>query len=178
MRSMKLTPLLRAIGLVGPAVPTYGAPAAPEVQPSPSVTSPGAWFFRIEDARGVLDADVDPNPKVKDVEPGSADTRFTSCAYSTADDTRYANVSLREALTPAGAADNRGQFERQRTPDAVELTGIGDSAYWDTPNRQVLVLLDDDLLLVSTGAKGEAVSTRRQAETVRLAALVLARLSK
>ncbi len=190
MGENRLTAFLRSIGLAAPAVPTYGAQAAgPQLQPSPSAArspssapagrqahpAPTDMFFRIEDAKAVLGADVDPTPKFKDVEPGAVDTRFISCTWSTADGVRYANVSVREALTPAGADDNRGQFKGQRTSDAVPITGIGDEAYWDTPNGQILALVGDELLLVSTGAKGQALATRSRTQTEELARLVLAR---
>ncbi|MDG4824686.1 hypothetical protein O7635_22780 [Asanoa sp. WMMD1127] len=152
------------------AVATTAAPATPA---SPAA---GCGFHRFEDAAAVLNAPMNPTPRTKEVEPDATDTEFLSCVYWTADDTRYANVGHRAALTPAGAADNKGQFASQRTADAVAIPGLGSDAYWDTPNGQILVLVGDDLLLISTGVRDAPQDARSQADTTKLATLVVAHL--
>ena len=158
------------------AAPATTAPSSAATTAGPSSPAAGCEFHRIEDAMTVLDGDLNPTPKTKDVEPGSTDNLFVSCVYWTADESAYSNVSLRKPLTPAGAADNRKQFTNQRTADAVAVSGIGDQAYWDTPNGQIMALIGDDLLMVSTGSKDQPNATRSQADAVDLARLVVAHL--
>lgn len=186
MRLIRFAALATVVVLAGCADTPSGGPPASSA-PAPSATAPaatvapaspaaGCGFHRFEDAAAVLNAPMNPKPRTSEVEPGATDTKFLSCVYWTADDARYANVGHREALTAAGAADNRSQFSNQRTADAVDLPGLGDDAYWDTPNGQILVLVGDDLLIISTGVKDAPQTGRSQPDTTRLATLVVAHL--
>jgi hypothetical protein len=169
------------------AAPATQTPAQAQTQAQTQATAqpaassspvPGCEFYRAADAQAVLNTELKPAPKFTDNEPGKTDTRFTSCVYWSADDQRYANVGYRRALTPAGAADNRSQFASQRTADAVAIAGLGSDAYWDTPNGQVLVLVGDALLVVSTGVKDQPKTGRSRPDTEKLATLVVANLPK
>jgi hypothetical protein len=178
MRLIRFATLAAVAALAGcTESPSSPAPApgtsAPAALASPAA---GCGFHRIEDATAVLNAPMNPSPRTDDVEPGAKDTRFLSCVWWTADDRRYANVGHREGLTAAGAADNKAQFTSQRTADAVAITGLGDEAYWDTPNGQILVVIGDDLLLISTGVRDEPATARSQADTNKLATLVVSHL--
>jgi hypothetical protein len=139
-------------------------------------TTVGCEWFQAADAMAVLGGALKGAPGFTDNEPGKTDTRFNSCVYWSADDRRYANVGYRKALTPAGATDNRKQFASQRTGDAAAIPGLGSDAYWDTPNGQVLVLVGDDLLVVSTGGKDAPKTGRSRPDTEKLAGLVVAHL--
>ncbi|GIF73354.1 hypothetical protein [Asanoa siamensis] len=175
MRPTKLAALVTVAALAGCS---SGSPTAVPPTASTPAASPvaGCEFHRFEDAAAVLNAPMNPTPRTDDVEPGAKDTRFLSCVYWTADDTRYANIGHREALTPAGAADNQAQFTNQRPADAVDIPGLGTAAYWDTPNGQILVLVGEDLLLVSTGVKNAPSTSRGKDETAKLATLVVQHL--
>jgi hypothetical protein len=188
MRLIRFVALTAVVVLAGCSGTPSGSTPAPSA-PAPSATaaaptataslaSPaaGCGFHRIEDATAVLNAPMNPKPRTSEVEPGAKDTKFLSCVYWTADGTRYANVGHREALTAAGAADNKSQFSSQRTADAVAIPGLGDDAYWDTPNGQILVLVGDDLLLISTGVKDAPQNGRSQPDTTKLATLVVSHL--
>ncbi|HEV7713017.1 MAG TPA: hypothetical protein VGP16_32790, partial [Asanoa sp.] len=158
MRLIRFVALATVVVLAGcsgtpsGSTPAPSAPAPSSTAAAPTATAPlaspaaGCGFHRIEDATAVLNAPMNPKPRTSEVEPGAKDTKFLSCVYWTADGTRYANVGHREALTAAGAADNKSQFSSQRTADAVAIPDLGDDAYWDTPNGQILVLVGDDLL--------------------------------
>jgi hypothetical protein len=187
MRLIRFAALVTVAALAGCTGSPQRTTPAPSANPAPSATAPatappaspaaGCGFHRFEDAAAVLNAPMNPAPRTKDVEPGATDTRFLSCVYWTADDSRYANVGQREALTAAGAADNRSQFANQRTPDAVAIPGLGNDAYWDTPNGQILVLVGDNLLIISTGVKSSPNTARSQPDTTRLATLVVSHLA-
>jgi hypothetical protein len=170
------SPASTAPGTITEAPATPAAPASPAAPAAAASPVAGCEFHRFADAAEVLDAPMNPKPRTAEVEPGAKDTRFLSCVYWTADDKRYANVGHREALTPAGAADNRSQFASQRTADAVGLPGLGTDAYWDTPNGQILVLVGDDLLLISTGVRSEPNTSRSKDDTTELATLVVSHL--
>ncbi|GAA1881548.1 hypothetical protein [Asanoa iriomotensis] len=190
---MRLTPMLATLvaaaalaGCAGsPPAATDPAPTAPPAQTATAAetaaaASPvaGCEFHRLEDAAAVLNVPMNPVPKTDEVEPGSTANKFLSCVYWSADGTRYANIGHRAALTAAGAADTRSQFANQRTADAVGIPGLGDDAYWDTPNGQILVLVGDDLLLVSTGVKDAPAEARSRDDTTKLATLVVRHLPR
>ncbi|SNT63923.1 hypothetical protein SAMN05421812_11631 [Asanoa hainanensis] len=169
MRLIRFATLVAVAALAG----CTGDPTTPPPAPTPIA---GCEFHRYEDAAAVLNAPMNQTPKTDDVEPGAKDTHFLSCVWWTADDKRYANVGYRTALTPAGAEDNKVQFANQQTADAVTIDGLGDAAYWDTPNGQILVFVGDDLLLVTTGVRDGKGTDRSQAETTKLATLVVSHL--
>ncbi|MEV4517103.1 hypothetical protein AB0K00_50130 [Dactylosporangium sp. NPDC049525] len=187
MRPIGLALLLVMAALTGCSGGTTADPApAPQTQtpsqaPSQAQTAAvappvaGCEFYQAADAKAVLNAVLRP-AKLTDNEPGKTDTKFISCVYWTADDQRYANVGYRRALTTAGAADNRSQFKNQRTPDAVAIPGLGSDAYWDTPNGQILVLVGDALLVISTGVRDAPQAGRSRPDTEKLATLVVSHL--
>ncbi|GIF69196.1 hypothetical protein Ais01nite_72310 [Asanoa ishikariensis] len=175
MRLIRFATLVVVAALVGCSDnPSSTAPAPSASAPASPVA--GCGFHRFEDAAAVLNAPMNPTPKTDDVEPGAKDTRFLSCVWWTADDKNYANVGYREALTPAGAEDNKVQFANQQTADAVTINGLGDAAYWDTPNGQILVFVGENLLLVTTGVRDGKGTERSQADTTKLATLVVSHL--
>ncbi|MEV0564822.1 hypothetical protein [Dactylosporangium sp. NPDC050588] len=177
---LTVTALAACSGTATPApAPSRTTAAATSSATAAAVASPvaGCEFYQAADAKAVLGDELKPAPKFTDNEPGKTDTKFTSCVYWTADDQRYANVGYRRALTPTGAADNRSQFTRQRTADAVTVAGVGGDAYWDTPNGQILVLAAGDaLLVISTGVKDAPKAGRSRSDTEKLARLVVAHL--
>jgi len=178
MRFIRFVTLVAVAALAGCTDNPSSPAPAPSTSGPAALASPvaGCEFHRIEDATAVLNAPMNPKPRTDDVEPGAKDTRFLSCVWWTADDASYANVGHREGLTAAGATDNKAQFDSQRPADAVAITGLGDAAYWDTPNGQILVVVGDDLLLVSTGVRDGPATTRNQADTTKLATLVVSHL--
>ncbi|MEV4537938.1 hypothetical protein AB0J82_29580 [Asanoa sp. NPDC049518] len=173
MRLIRFVTLVAVAALAGCTADRTTPPPEPAGAVSPTA---GCEFHRYEDAAAVLNAPMNPTPKTDEVEPGAKDTQFLSCVWWTADDTRYANVGYRTALTPAGAEDNKVQFANQQTADAVTIDGLGDAAYWDTPNGQILVFVGDDLLLVTTGVRDGKGTERSQADTTKLATLVVSHL--
>ncbi|MET7424600.1 hypothetical protein [Dactylosporangium sp. NPDC005555] len=189
MRPIGFALLLAAAALTGCSGGTAADPApsppaatqaATQTAAAASATAvaatPGCEFYQAADARAVLGGELKGPAKFTDNEPGKTDTRFNSCVYWSADDQRYANVGYRKALTAAGATDNRKQFTSQRTGDAAAVAGVGGDAYWDTPNGQVLVLVGDDLLVISTGVKDAPKEGRSRTDTEKLAKLVVSHL--
>lgn len=100
----------------------------------------------------------------------------SNCAYSDglADtaNARVAAINIRSAINDAGIQENKTQFEAGKPTGIQEVSGIGDTAYFNAGLGQLNILKDTTWVIVSYGAGADPTANTLEDDT-QLAKLVL-----
>lgn len=136
-------------------------------------------IFTLPDAKKLLgeSAKGGTNPAYT----SSADLDVSTCSYSQGQGTsaavsslRSATLLLREPKSASGSSSNRNQFGPLRPQNSQDVSGYGDSAYWDTQHGQLNILKNDKWYILSFGPVTPA--NRTLEHTRQLADLLIIRM--
>ncbi|MFZ1249723.1 MAG: hypothetical protein WAQ24_05395 [Candidatus Saccharimonadales bacterium] len=91
----------------------------------------------------------------------SQDRAVTSCAYTeeqtagkTLNDTRMVSIIVKAAQSKAGVEQTNDQFGKDKIPEAQDVSGYGDAAYWDPGNTYLVIHKNDNAYYVSNYTMG------------------------
>lgn len=114
---------------------------------------------------------------VKQTPVQSGSLTISRCSYSNATldsaDATVAAIVVRSGINDAGIKVNKAQFEAGKPSAGIqEVTGIGDSAYFNTGLGQLNILKDSTWIIVSYGSSASPQANSLE-DTEKLAKLVL-----
>lgn len=107
----------------------------------------------------------------------AGDTATSKCAYSDENPDQnsmaVAAIAVRSAINDNGITQTRNDFSASKPTAGVEnVTGVGDSAYFNQQNGQLNVLKDREWVIISYGI-GTAPQANTVEKAVQLANLIL-----
>lgn len=136
-------------------------------------------IFTLADAKRVLGATVKGG--ASPANSSSGDLTVSTCSYSKDLDSaapvsasQSATLLLRAPITTGGAESNNNQFGPLRPADAVNVSGYGQSAYWDPQFGQLDILKNNTWYILSTGPL--TPSSRTLDQTKQLADILIAKM--
>lgn len=117
-------------------------------------------LFTAADAKKVLGETAKANNVTLPDNNQNKDVTGSTCNYSTEAKTpadipnvRSATIMMRIPLTDAGKKDNNSQFKTLKPVDeATNVTGYGESAFWNPAFGQLNILVNDTWLMISNGS--------------------------
>jgi hypothetical protein len=136
-------------------------------------------IFTLADAKQVL-GDTAKGGSVND-EKSSDDLTVTSCSYTQDSGAnvpgsggKTAGLLVRAPKTGSGIASNKNQFGPLKAADTQDVSGYGDSAYWDPQLGQLNILKNNTWYVLSNGPITPASRTLDQAK--QLADLLISKM--
>jgi hypothetical protein len=112
----------------------------------------------------------------------SSDVDVTTCNYlqdlsssnAPVSSSKTAGLEVKLPKTASGVKSNRGQFGPIKPGGVQDVSGYGDSAYWDPEHGQLDILKGDTWYILSYGST--TPSARSLDETEQLAGLLISRM--
>lgn len=147
--------LLAACGGDGGEEPSTAQPSATtqestaaEESTAPKPAEPAGFasvkaceLFTLDDAKQIIGPGAEPGGGTS-IDQKSAMLELTSCTYSNEDGSHIANVLVRAPLTQAGADQNKGACEVDRTDAMRESPEFGEGALFDPELGQVCTVIN------------------------------------
>lgn len=124
--------------------------------PTSKTSKKACSIFSLADANQVLNNAA--RGGVSPPESSSDDLAVSECVYAQSagpnapvSSTKTAILLVRAPKTPAGIQSNTAQFHDLRPSGMQDISGYGDSAYWDVEHGQLNILKHDTWYILTNG---------------------------
>ncbi len=135
----------------------------------PKRENPSCKIFTLTEATKILGDGTAADP-VNDNQPVDANNITSStCSYTFSDTTvaQTASVTVRSPINESGKAIIKSQFTSNKVSASQDVSGYGDSAFWDNNFGQLNVLKNNTWYTITNGPVGP--SDRKLDQTKKLA---------
>lgn len=137
-------------------------------------------IFTLADAKQLLGDNVKGGATPADT--SSQDVDVSTCNYLQdlsssnvpVSSGKSATLTVKIPKTPNGIKSNQGQFGLIKPSDVMDVSGYGDSAYWDTEHGQLNILKNNTWYILSNGPASP--SSRTLDDAKQMADLLINRM--
>jgi hypothetical protein len=145
-----------------------------------SASKQACGVFTLADAKQLLGDSVKGGDSPADTSSGDVDV--STCNYLQdlsssnvpVSSGKSATLTVKIPKTSSGINSNRGQFGPIKPSDVEDVSGYGDSAYWDTDHGQLDILKDNTWYILSNGSS--TPSDRTLDEAKQMADLLIGKM--
>jgi hypothetical protein len=136
----------------------------PVSAPAKTASNRACQIFTSAEAQDLLDSSVKAGQNL--VSTASPDLNISTCTYTQSGvaNRNSASLLVRVPTTDKGITSNNNEFGPLKPTTVQDVSGYGDSAYWDAEHGQLNILKNNNWYILSFGA---AVPSSRSLEQTR-----------